>query len=60
MSQELNKILDSIGPLGSEKRLEYIANANLGERSAAASRVLKKRELRRGRFLNWWRRIFNS
>lgn len=38
--------LDSIGPVGSTKRLEAIASLDLGERSEAAKRVLKRRAYR--------------
>ena len=43
----LETYLDSIGPVGSTKRLEAIAGLNLGERSEAAKRVLKRRAYRR-------------
>jgi len=39
IQQQLNKI----GPQGSFKRLEAISSMNLGERSKAAQRVIKKR-----------------
>lgn len=38
--------LDEIGPMGSLVRLKAIAGMDLGERSEAAKRVVKKREAR--------------
>ena len=46
MRTEIETYLDSIGPIGSTKRLEAIAVLNLGERSEAAKRVLKRRAYR--------------
>lgn len=42
----LETYLDSIGPIGSTKRLEAIATLDLGERSRAAKRVLARRTYR--------------
>lgn len=44
---DVEKYLDSIGAKSSAERLEAIEGLNLGERSEAAARVLKKRQLRR-------------
>ena len=43
----INEYLDSIGAKSSAERLSAIAGLNLGERSEAAARVLKKRQRRR-------------
>ncbi len=43
----INEYLDSIGSKSSAERLSAIAGLNLGERSEAAARVLKKRQRRR-------------
>lgn len=40
---EIEKIIEESGPIGSTKRLETIARLDLGERSEAAKRVIKKR-----------------
>lgn len=39
--------LDLVGPRGSMKRLIAIASMNLGDRTAAAQRVILKREARK-------------
>jgi len=44
---DVEKYLDSIGAKSSAERLAAIAGLNLGERSEAAARVLKKRQRRR-------------
>lgn len=44
---DAEKYLDSIGAKSSTERLAAIASLNLGERSEAAARVLKKRQRRR-------------
>ncbi len=43
----INEYLDSIGAKSDAERLAAIASMNLGERSEAAARVLKKRQRRR-------------
>jgi len=47
---DVEKYLDSIGAKSSAERLAAIAGLNLGERSEAAARVLKKRQRRRELF----------
>jgi hypothetical protein len=44
---DVEKYLDSIGTKSRAERLAAIAGLNLGERSEAAARVLKKRQRRR-------------
>lgn len=44
--KEVEKYLDSIGPKGSDERLQAIASMALGERSEAAKRVIDKRHRR--------------
>jgi hypothetical protein len=44
---DVEKYLDSIGAKSDSERLAAIAGLNLGERSEAAERVLKKRQRRR-------------
>ena len=44
---DVEKYLDSIGAKSDAERLAAIAELNLGERSEAAARVLKKRQRRR-------------
>ncbi len=44
---DVERYLDSIGAKSSTERLAVIASLNLGERSEAAARVLKKRQRRR-------------
>jgi hypothetical protein len=43
----VEKYLDSIGAKSSAERLAAIAGLNLGERSEAAARVIRKRQRRR-------------
>lgn len=43
----INEYLDSIGAKSSAERLAAIAGLNLGERSEAAARVIRKRQRRR-------------
>lgn len=42
----LNEYLDTLGEIGSMKRIEVISNLNLGERSHAAKLVIEKRSRR--------------
>jgi len=44
---DVEKYLDSIGAKSDAERLAAIAGLNLGERSEAAARVIKKRQRRR-------------
>jgi len=44
---DVEKYLDSIGAKSIAERLAAIAELNLGDRSEAAARVLKKRQRRR-------------
>lgn len=44
---DVEKYLDSIGAKSSAERLAAIAGLNLGERSEAAARVIRKRQRRR-------------
>jgi hypothetical protein len=44
---DVEKYLDSIGAKSSAERLAAIASLNLGDRSEAAARVLRKRQRRR-------------
>ncbi|HPC13773.1 MAG TPA: hypothetical protein PLN36_05340 [Bacteroidales bacterium] len=44
---DVEKYLDSIGAKSSAERLAAIAGLNLGDRSEAAARVLRKRQRRR-------------
>ena len=44
---DVEKYLDSIGAKSSAERLAAIASLNLGERSEAAARVIRKRQRRR-------------
>lgn len=41
--EDIERYLDTIGPLGSIERLEAIASLDLGKRSEAAQRVCEKR-----------------
>ena len=54
---DLDKHLDSFGPVGSMSRLEEIARLDLGVRSEAAKRVIKSRlqkiEQNQNHFLNF-------
>ncbi len=43
----INEYLDSIGAKSDAERLAAIAGLNLGDRSEAAARVLRKRQCRR-------------
>lgn len=44
---DVEKYLDSIGAKSDTERLSAIASLNLGERSEAAARVIRKRQRRR-------------
>ena len=45
--KNIEKYLDSVGPLGSIQRLQTIADLNLGKRSFAAQRTIEKRNRRK-------------
>ena len=44
----LNDYINSAGQIGSNERLQAIANLDLGKRSEAAKRVLERRNQREG------------